>query len=68
MFLMRLLYWELCFHENLLLLRTLFSWEPLFIGTRSAGDGRWIPYEEKIADKLEEEYTTAAKVIFKKVF
>jgi hypothetical protein len=34
----------------------------------SAGDGRWIPYEEKIADKLEEEYTTAAKVIFNKVF
>ena len=26
------------------------------------GDGRWVPYEEHIADRLEEEYTTAAKV------
>jgi hypothetical protein len=26
------------------------------------GDGRWIPYEEHIAARLEEEYTDAAKV------
>jgi hypothetical protein len=28
------------------------------------GDGRWIPYEEHVADKLEEEYQAAAKVNF----